>query len=120
MKAMVFAVEADELRITLSVISKMMRSGLTPCRSIRLVRWFSMSAFRNCDGDKLIETSRLGNFAQSEKACSNTQEPSAGISPASSATGMNSDGAIGPSVGCVQRNSASTPVISLEAHENIG
>jgi hypothetical protein len=54
------------------------------------------------------------------QACFKTQRPIGTISPVSSASGMNCIGGSTPRSGCVQRNSASTPVICLLAMSTFG
>src|SRR5690606_23965179 len=50
-------------------------------------------------------------FAQAGRPPRSTRSPSASISPVSSATDTNTDGESQPLDGCLQRSSASTPVI---------
>ena len=70
----------------------------------------------NCAGDRLTAIcSGTGQEAASRQASRRIQTPISTIRPLSSASGMNSPGETKPRTGCIQRASASKPMILLAA-----
>ena len=110
-----------------SVISSERRWGLSP-ESARVVATSSLRwAAPIWRADRLTATlsgGRSGNrrfqSATWRQDRSSTNAPRGRISPVSSATGMNSAGAISPRAGWFQRTRASTPTILVVARRTIG
>ena len=95
-----------------SVSSNSMRSGGTPDVSSSSCSSARKPGTLSCTGDRLIETFSRAQRQLSSNARRITCMPSASINPHSSANGMKKLGGTAPRIGCVQRASASTPIIA--------
>ncbi len=97
-----------------SVISSSMQSSGTPTTSAISLTRPASAVSANCTLDRFTPTAIGGSPSCTQSLCwisavTNTHSQIAMISPASSATGMNSLGGSRPSVGWFQRTRASTP-----------
>ena len=124
-RASIVAACSSSLITAVSVSSRCRHEAGNPDSRRHSATMSGRSPLRSWRGDTLTETNRRSppspmvdqRMASAQADCS-TRRPIPSISPLCSATSMNTDGEIMPSIGCCQRSKASAPTTrpSLARH----